>query len=151
MDNNKKLLAKAMKYCAYQERCSNDIKEKLVNWGAFPNDIDSIINQLIDEKFIDDQRFANSYVRSKFTYNKWGKKKIFVMLKQKGIDKEIAEQALNEINEEDYLQTVLNLIQKKTVKAENEFQRKQKVAAWLHSKGFEMDIIWKTLDMEDLV
>lgn len=149
MEDVKVLLAKAMKYCAYQERCTSEVEKKLRDWGANSQQIIQIQKQLEVERFVDNSRFARIYARSKFNGNKWGRAKIRMMLQQKGIEREAIDEALEQLPNEDYLETIRALIAKKKVKAENEYQRKQKIAAWLHGKGFEPDLIWKALDMEE--
>ncbi|MFA8299038.1 MAG: regulatory protein RecX [Hyphomicrobiales bacterium] len=145
MIDHKVLLSKAMKYCAYQERNTLEVKNKLSNWGATHSQIESILNQLKEEKFIDDLRYAEVYTRGKFRSNKWGFRKIELGLKQKQIAQELINEAQKQIHHEEYMDTLRYILHKKVVKAETEYQRKQKLATYALNKGFESHLIWQIL------
>lgn len=132
-------LMKAQNICAMQEKCEFDIRKKLKDWKAKPNDFDDIINQLIDDKFIDEQRYAISFAKEKFKFNKWGKIKIEYTLKQKNIAADFIQKALHEINEEEYKSVLENELLKKikSLKDSNKYTIKSKLARFAISKGFE--------------
>ena len=132
-------LVKAQNLCAYQEKCEYDIRKKLYDWNAKPENFDDIINQLIQDKFIDEQRYAISFAKEKFRFNKWGKIKIEYTLKQKNLPSNIIYNALNEINETDYNSVLEKELLKKlkSIKDTDEYTIKSKLARFAISKGFE--------------
>ncbi|MEE4196558.1 MAG: regulatory protein RecX [Bacteroidales bacterium] len=134
-----KALDKAQYLCAQKEKCVEDIKQKLFQWGVNKNDFDSIIERLIEEKFIDEERYAKAYVKEKFTFNKWGKIKIEYALKQKKIPDQYIQYALDDIPENEYTQTLeKELIKKrKSIQDTNEHTIKSKLIRFAVSKGFE--------------
>lgn len=136
-------LHKAAAYCSLSERCVDDVQHKLVDWGAEFKHQGEIISYLIEEKFIDEERFAIAYVKDKFLYNKWGKIKIRIMLQQKKISKDLINKALNEIDEKSYEDMILRLIEDKTksLKYKDDYDKKVKLMRYLSGKGFELDTV----------
>lgn len=147
------VLDKMAKYCAYQERCVKDVVEKLHSFEISQKDKDEILNYLIDNRFVDNERFARAFVRGKINQSGWGLKKIRYHLLQKGIDKEIIEEALGQTDEEGYRLRLIDILKTKakTVKAENDFEKKRKLAAYAIQRGFEANLVWEVLkeDFED--
>ena len=147
------VLDKMAKYCAYQERCVKDVTEKLKTFDISPKDKEEILHYLIDNRFVNDERFAKSFVRGKINQSGWGLNKIRFHLIQKGIAKEIIEEALQAFDEESYRQRLVEVLQAKakTVKAANEFEKKRKLAAFAMQRGFEAPLVWEVLkeDFED--
>ena len=141
------VLDKMAKYCAYQERCVKDITDKLNTFDISQKEKDEILNYLIDNRFVDNRRFAKNFVRGKINQNGWGVNKIRFHLMQKGIDKEIIDEALQTLDEEAYRQRLLDIltVKAKTVKAENEFEKKRKLAAYAMQKGFEANLVWEVI------
>ncbi len=144
----KSALTKAMAYCSHREVCIYDIQNKLSSWGATGNDSDKIIDTLLTEKFIDENRYAKAFVRDKFNYNKWGKVKISIHLKRKNIESHIIKTALDSIDNEVYIKSIKNIIEghKKFVKAKNAYDLKAKLLRYGLSKGFESNILYDLLD-----
>jgi len=140
-------LKRAAALCSSQEQCSSHIREKLNSWKVSSEDAEKIIDLLIKEKFLDDQRYATFYVRDKFRFNGWGKIKLTVMLNQKKIPKSFIEEALNQIDPELYKQTCTQLISEKsaTLKEPNLFKRKGKLFRFAAQRGFESDLIHQIL------
>lgn len=132
-------LIKAQNICAMQEKCEFDIRKKLKEWKADPTDYNEIIDQLINDKFIDEQRYSISFVKEKFRFNKWGKIKIEYTLKQKNISSNYIQIALLEINEVEYNSVLENELLKKlkSIKDTDEYAIKSKLARFAISKGFE--------------
>lgn len=141
------VLDKMAKYCAYQERCVKDVTEKLKTFDISPKDKEEILHYLIDNRFVNDERFAKSFVRGKINQSGWGLNKIRFHLIQKGITKEIVEEALQAFDEESYRQRLVEVLQTKakTVKAANDFERKRKLAAFALQRGFEASLVWEVL------
>ena len=141
------VLDKMAKYCAYQERCVKDVCDKLKTFDIPQIEKDEIIDYLLDNRFVNDERFAKSFVRGKINQSGWGVNKIRFHLIQKGIDKEIIDEALGQTDEETYRQRLIDILKtkSKTVRAENDFERKRKLAAYAMQKGFEGSLIWEVL------
>lgn len=135
----KNALTKAQNLCATQEKCISDICKKLFDWKLPSKEHDTVINSLLEDKFIDEQRYAVFYAKDKFNYNKWGKIKIEYTLKQKNISSQNIKSALNKIPETEYdklLET--ELIKKiKTIKDSDEYTIKSKLVRFAISRGFE--------------
>ena len=141
------VLDKMAKYCAYQERCVKDVRDKLKTFDIPQEDRDKILDYLLDNRFVNDERFAKSFVRGKINQSGWGLNKIRFHLMQKGIAKEIIDEALAQTDEEVYRQRLIDILKakSKTVKAENDFEKKRKLAAYAMQKGFEAALVWEVL------
>jgi regulatory protein len=137
--SKKEALVKAQNLCAYQEKCESDIRNKLYSWKTNPDDIDEVIEQLKKEQFIDEQRFAISFAKEKFRFNKWGKIKIEYALKQKNISSDFISNAMQEISETEYDSVLENELNKKwaSLKESDEYTMKSKLIRFALSKGFE--------------
>ena len=142
------LLNKAATYASRCEHCESEVREKLVDWGANSDEIDKIINYLIEERYIDNQRYANSYTRDKFRFNHWGKYKISMMLRSKDIDSETIEEALGQIDEEEYLEKLQQILKDKlrSLKYSSDYEKKGKLFKFAQSRGFESNAISKVID-----
>lgn len=135
---------KLAKYCAYQERCQWEVENKLNEFNLIPEAWDEIMIYLIQNKFLNEERFAKSFARGKFNQKNWGRIKIRVELKKRKIPTKLIEAALKEIDENDYWETLKNLYEKKknTLKSEREsFKKKAKIRNYLLQKGYEADLI----------
>ncbi|MBR6846546.1 MAG: RecX family transcriptional regulator [Bacteroidales bacterium] len=141
------VLDKMAKYCAYQERCVKDVTEKLKTFELTQKEKDEILDYLIDNRFVNNTRFAQAFVKGKINQSGWGLNKIRFHLMQKGIDKEIIDGALQTYDEEAYRQRLIDVlkIKAKTVKAENDFERNRKLAAYAMQKGFEAHLVWEVI------
>jgi len=140
-------LSKAMAICSKAEKCVSDIQQKLSDWGVEAADAQKIIKTLIAEKFIDEERYARYFVRDKFRFNQWGKVKIAFMLKSKKIPSAILDEALQEIDEETYLDLLVKLLHDKARKTKfsNEYDKKGKLIRFALSKGFGFEVINEAL------
>ena len=145
-------LKRAAALCSKQEQCSSHIREKLKTWNVPDDAAEKIIELLKKEKFLDDRRYASSYVRDKFRLNGWGKIKLAVMLRQKGISQVTIDEALNQIDQERYFQLCHKLISEKSaaLKEPNLFKRKGKLFRFAAQRGFETDLIHRVLNMDDI-
>ena len=141
------VLDKVAKYCAYQERCVKDVRDKLKTFDIPQAEKDKIFDYLLDNRFVNDERFAKSFVRGKINQSGWGFNKIRFHLVQKGIAKEIIDEALEQTDEEVYRQRLIDIlrVKAKSVKAETEFEKKRKLAAFAMQKGFESSLVWEVL------
>ena len=141
------VLDKMAKYCAYQERCVKDVTEKLKTFELTQKEKDEILDYLIDNRFVNNTRFAQAFVKGKINQSGWGLNKIRFHLAQKGIDKAIIDEALQTYDEETYRQRLLDILKSKskTVKAENDFEKNRKLAAYAMQKGFEANLVWEVI------
>ena len=141
------VLDKMAKYCAYQERCVKDVRDKLKTFDLPQEEKDKILDYLVDNRFVNDERFAKSFVRGKVNQSGWGLNKIRFHLVQKGIAKETIDEALGQTDEEVYRQRLIDILKtkSKTVKTENDFEKKRKLAAYAMQKGFEGSLVWEVL------
>ncbi len=136
-------MAKAANYCSKSEHCADDVRRKLKEWGVRPNNYEQIIEYLEEEGYIDHERFANAYALDKFRFNKWGKMKIRVNLRSKGIGSDVIESSLAKIDELEYL-TVLKAIissKYKTLKYSSGYDRDVKLMRFATQRGFESSIV----------
>lgn len=138
---------KAAAYCAYQERSQQEVRDKLYTLKVQRDDIENIIAKLVQDNFINEERFAIAYAGGKFRTKQWGKIKIKMMLQQKQVSSFCITKALNEINKEDYLQTLQQLITAAETKIEekNPQLKKQLISQKLIAKGFEAELVWDAL------
>lgn len=140
-------LEKAKKHCAYSERCHFDMRMKLREWNVDEKTAEWIISSLIEESFINEERFALNYSRGKLTQNGWGKNKIKYALRQKKISDYLIKKALSEISDDLYLSIIEHEAQKKaSLKSLVNRQEFNKVLQYLIQKGFESDISTQILN-----
>lgn len=141
------VLDKMAKYCAYQERCIKDVVEKLKTFDLPENEREDILNYLIDNRFVNNERFAMSFVKGKVNQSGWGLNKIRFHLMQKGIDKALIDETLQTFDDEAYRQRLMEVLQAKakTVKAASDFEKKRKLAAFAMQRGFEASLVWEVL------
>jgi len=141
-------LQKLRKYCAYQERCHQEVKMKILSWN-FPYRIaDQLVVRLIEEDFLNEERFVKAFAGGKFRQKGWGKLKIVNALKQKGISPYLVNSSLKEIGGDDYQAKLQLLLKKKmpTLKKEKEWIMKQKLARFALSKGYESEMVWAVIN-----
>jgi regulatory protein len=137
-------LQKAKHFCAYQERCHSEVKEKLYSLGQYKKDVEELLSELISENYLNEERFAILFAGGKFRIKQWGRIKIKYALKQKQISEYCIKKALNAIDESEYNRTLEKLFEQKlkTLKSEkNIFIKKRKLQDHLLQKGFESDLI----------
>ena len=141
------VLDKMAKYCAYQERCVKDVRDKLKTFDIPEEDKTKILDYLLDNRFVNDERYAKAFVRGKVNQSGWGVNKIRFHLIQKGIDKDIIDEALVQTDEEAYRQRLIEILKTKakTIKAASDYEKKRKLAAYAMQKGFEGSLVWETL------
>lgn len=134
-------------YCAYQDRCHKEVISKLREMGMIPIAIDKIVGQLIEDRFLNEERFAKSFARGKFKIKKWGRNRIVNELKQRDISKYNITTALKEIDPNDY-STTLDALAKKRLEQLNEAnlqKRKKKLADYLLYRGWESHLVYEKL------
>ena len=138
---------KAQNSCAYQERCQQEMRDKLYEWGLHSNDVENIIANLISDNFLNEERFAKAFAGGKFRIKKWGRVKIKIELKKRKISDYCIKKGMQEIDEDDYLKILKGVIAKKSkeIKGGKEQVRNYKIAQYVLSRGFESDLIWDIL------
>jgi regulatory protein len=139
-----RLIQKMERYCAYQERCHSDVQNKLkklnVNWGIAQD----VILHLMQENFLNEQRFATAYAEGKLRIKHWGKIKIRNGLVQKFVSKECIKMALASIDDEQYkevFESRLEIARKRYENESDNYTRLQKIKRYMYSKGYEMELI----------
>lgn len=133
------------RYCAYQERCHQEVRDKLYSYGLHRGDVDEILTNLITEGFLNEERFAKAYAGGKFRMKKWGRIKITHALESKGISKNCIRLAMKEIDDEAYMVALHNLLSSKaqTLKEDDPFLIRQRLADYALQKGYESDLVWR--------
>jgi regulatory protein len=140
-------LQKLQAYCAYQERCHSEVATKLREFGIFGDTADALVAQLIEDNFLNEERFAVAYARGKFRIKSWGKIRIRMELKMRHIPDYSIQQAMKEIDTEGgYLATLERIIKHKALEYEDtDRQKSQKIYAYALRKGYESEFIGDTL------
>ncbi len=136
------------RYCIYQDRCHQEVQQKLKKMGMIPEASDLIIVHLINHNFLNEERFAKSYARGKFNLKSWGRVRITSELKKRNIGSRIIREALREISEEDYLSKLNHITCKKNneIKTSNILERKKKLFHFLIYRGWENHLIYDSIN-----
>lgn len=139
---------KLERYCVYQDRCHKEIEAKLKEFTLIEEAKNQIILHLLEHDFLNEERFSKSFARGKFTIKKWGRQRIVRELKLREISAYNIKSALKEIDEEDYLQTIQTIAEKRNqiIKEVDYYKRKKKLTDFLIRKGYEYDLIYKTIN-----
>lgn len=142
---------KLRRYCAYQERCHKEVRQKLFDLGADAQMTGQVVVQLVEENYLNEERFARVFAGSKFRQKQWGRNKIIRELKLREISPYCIRMALSEIPEQDYLKVLRQEIEKyaKSKKSLATLPGRYRAAQSLISKGFEPDLVWQMLRAED--
>lgn len=143
---------RAEAYCSAAEHCRSEVRAMLERHGAEKPDIESIINNLVKEGFIDESRYARAFVHDKVRFARWGRVKIAQALWQKRIPQDITDAALESIEDDEYLAALRDVVKAKfrTVKGATEYERKMKTMRSVCSRGYEPALVRKVLDLSDL-
>jgi len=131
-------LAKLQKYCVYQDRCHSEARTKLLKLKVYGDDLENVMSELIQEDFLNEERFARSFVRGKYRMKKWGRDKIRMELKKKSISAYCIKKGMEEIEEDTYMSNAENLhtqYVEKYVK-DTDYINGQKIYAALRRKGY---------------
>jgi regulatory protein len=142
--SKEQVLSKIKHYCAYQERYTSEVREKLFSFDLDNLQVEEVINQLVSGNFLNEERFAVQYAGSKFRLKKWGKIKIKHALRQRQVSAKFIKQAIAQIEEADYLKTLNKLAETKrdSLKGEKDMvTRQRKIRDYLLQKGYEPELI----------
>ncbi len=147
------LTKKAERFCVYQERCHQEVVQKLYELGASSKDVDEVMAHLIQHNFLNEERFARSFARGKHYIKKYGKVRIINELRLRNISKYNIERALSEISDEEYQATFLELSKKtwNSITEKNKLKKKKKFCDFLLRKGYESELVyqqWRNLSGE---
>jgi regulatory protein len=139
--------AKMQRYCAYQERCHQEVRSKLIELGIYGQDLEDIIAGLIGDNFLNEERFARTFARGKFRIKQWGRNRIRQELKSRGISDYCLRKAMEEIGEEEYQISLESLLEKRAgiLDEEDDFVRKNKLAQYAIRRGYEPELVWEML------
>ena len=139
-------LKKILHYCNYQERCKKEIYSKLNSFELNNDDMNFIVEFLQEEGFINDERYCRSYVKSKLNLKKWGVNKIRLSLFEKGINKEIIDNVISEIDKDSYKEELLNLLKNKKIDETDPYKRKAKLIRYAVSKGYFLNEVMECVE-----
>lgn len=130
------------RYCAYQDRCAQEVRNKLLSLGIQEMEMDDIVEQLIEEKFLDEERYARSFARGKFRMKQWGRRRIVQELQKRNISEHCIRVALSEIEELDYRDALRTILQKHFLTASgNPLERIKKAVDAALRRGFEPEMV----------
>ena len=143
---------KMQNWCAYQERCQQDARNKLYEFGLWPDAVENIISSLIEANFLNEERFATQFVRGKHSIKKWGRIKIKMELKQKRVSEYCIKKGMQEIDETEYYNTLIKLIEvkKRLTSEKNPIKLKYKLMNYALSKGYEKDLVFDVINNLEL-
>lgn len=135
-------------FCAYQDRCSWEIRRKLYEKGIKDEPAEKIIAELVKEEFVNEERYAIAFARGKFRLKKWGRNRIRMELKMREISEALIRKGLAEIDPEEYYDTLLSQSEKKwrSTHESDSFKKKYKVTQYMIMKGFEMDLVKEAIE-----
>jgi regulatory protein len=138
--------------CANAEHCQYEMLEKMKRWELSDEAQARVMARLIEERYVDDRRYARAFVKDKIRYNKWGHRKVQQGLWMKRIDKEIQDEVLDDIDEKEYLDVLKPLLKqkRKSIKANSDYELNQKLVRFAYGRGFTFDIIRQCLDVSDI-
>jgi regulatory protein len=137
--------------CAQAEHCQWELTEKMRRWEIDEAAQARVMQRLVKEHYVDDERFARAFVKDKVRYNKWGRRKVEQALWQKHIDADTQQRVLSEVDDEEYLDVLRPLLQQKrrSTKAASDYELQQKLIRFALSRGFTFDIIRQCLHVDD--
>ena len=140
-------LHRAAALCSRSEQAEADIRKKLTSWGIVPGDAEKIISRLIEEKYLDEMRYAHAFVRDKFRFGGWGRIKIAYAMRQKHISADCIADALTEIDETEYFNSLLHALKSKllAIAGKEPFQQRAALFRFAASRGFEPQTIGKAI------
>lgn len=131
-------------YCAYQERCHKEVVQKLTDMYMIPEAIDVIVVHLLQHNFLNEERFAKTFVSGKFKIKAWGRRRLTFELKKKNVSKVNINQALTDISDEEYIGVFNDLAEKKanSIKESNLFKKKKKFIDYFLYRGWESHLVY---------
>lgn len=138
-------LKKILHYCDYQDRCKKEIFAKLNTFELTEDDRNFIVDFLLEEGYINDERYCRSYVKSKLNLKKWGVNKIKLSLITKGVDRDIIEAVVSEIDQDSYKEELVKLLENKKINESDPYKRKAKLIRYAVGKGYSLSMVMEIL------
>ena len=138
-------LKKILHYCDYQDRCKKEIFAKLNAFELTEDDRNFIVDFLLEEGYINDERYCRSYVKSKLNLKKWGVNKIKLSLIAKGVDRDIIEAVVSEIDQDSYKEELVKLLENKKINESDPYKRKAKLIRYAVGKGYSLSMVMEIL------
>lgn len=137
--------------CAQAEHCQWEMLEKMRRWELSDEAQARVMERLVKERYVDDERYARAFVKDKIHYNKWGRRKVEQALWQKHIDDDIRQRVLDEVDDDEYLSILRPLLQqkRKSTKAQSDYELNQKLIRFALGRGFTFDIIRQCIETGD--
>lgn len=137
--------------CAQAEHCQWEMTEKMRRWELTEEAQARVMQRLVSERYVDDERYARAFVKDKVRYNKWGRRKVEQALWQKHIDESVRQQVLDEVDDDEYICILRPMLQqkRKSTKASSDYELNGKLIKFAMSRGFTMDIIKQCINVED--
>ena len=137
--------------CAQAEHCQWEMLEKMRRWEVPEEAQARVMQRLVSERYVDDERYAQAFVKDKIRYNKWGRRKVDQALWQKHIDEDIRKHVLDEVDDDEYLKVLRPLLKqkRKSTKANSDYELNQKLMRFALGRGFTFDIIRQCIDVEE--
>ena len=137
--------------CAQAEHCEQEMRDKMKRWEIDETAQNRIIDRLVKERYVDNERYARAFVKDKIRYNKWGRRKVQQALWMKRIDNDIQQRVLDEIDDKEYLDVLRPLLKqkRKSTKAANDYELNQKLVRFALGRGFTFDIIRQCLEVDE--
>jgi regulatory protein len=137
--------------CAQAEHCQWEMTEKMRRWELTEEAQARVMQRLVSERYVDDERYARAFVKDKVRYNKWGRRKVEQALWQKHIDESVRQQVLDEVDDDEYISILRPMLQqkRKSTKASSDYELNGKLIKFAMSRGFTMDIIKQCVNVED--
>ena len=145
----KEVLVKITRLCSRSEQCSNEIRKKIINAGVEEDLADEMVQSLIEENYLNDERYVKAYVADKFKFNKWGKIKMRHYLRLKGLPDEVIAIGLDEIDKEKYKAVLIKTMKDKakTIKKKNKFEKMGQIIRFTQNRGFEPELIHRYMNL----
>lgn len=146
-----KAYVRAQRYCAFQERSQQEVRDKLYAWGLHRREVEELLARLIGDGFLKEERFAEAFAGGKFRIKKWGRIKIRAALKAKQVSEPLIRKALSTIDDSEYRKVLKQIIADRLRKSAqtHPLKRKHQTAAYVISRGFEPEMVWGILGGED--
>jgi regulatory protein len=143
--------AKLTALCARSEHCQHDMTEKMRQWGLTEQQQAEVMQRLVSERYVDDERFTRAFVADKIRYNKWGRRKVEQALRLKHIDSDIARNVLDDVPDEEYLNILRPMLKAKrrSIKAQTDYEQNMKLMKYALGRGFTIGLIKQCIDVED--
>ncbi len=138
--------------CASSEQCSHDMEEKLRKWGITEEARARIMAHLVEERYVDDERFCRAFVKDKIRYNKWGRRKVEQALFLKRIPNEVSRPILNAMDDEEYLRVLRPLLasKRRSLRAADDYEARAKLVRFALGRGFSYDLIRRCMKADDI-